>query len=190
VNEFAAVVGPGTIRLERLMPGPVGRVWAYLTDPALRATWLAGGPIELRVGGLVDLVYDHALISSEDVPERFRDFVRGMRQTGRVTRCEPPVLLAFSWGEGPAASEVSFELVAEGTDTRLILTHQRLTSDSDIIDAAGGWHAHVDILEDRVSGGAVRPFWAGHERLEADYQRLLAPQLALGAEGLGQARPA
>jgi uncharacterized protein YndB with AHSA1/START domain len=187
VNEFAVVVGPGAVRLERLMPGPVGRVWAYLTDPALRATWLAGGPMELRVGGLVDLVYDHSLISPEEVPERFRDSVRGMRQTGRVTRCEPPVLLAFSWGEGPAASEVSFELVAEGTGTRLILTHQRLASDSDIIDAAGGWHAHVDILEDRVSGHAPRPFWATHEQLEADYQRLLPPQLALGAEGVGPA---
>jgi uncharacterized protein YndB with AHSA1/START domain len=186
VNEFAVIAGPGAIRLERLMPGPVGRVWAYLTDPALRATWLAGGPMELRVGGLVDLVYDHALISSEEVPERFRDFVHGRRQTGHVTRCEPPVLLAFSWGEGRAASEVSFELVAEGTDTRLILTHQRLTSDSDVIDAAGRWHAHVDLLQDRVSGAAaVRPFWATRERLEADYQRLFAPQLALGPEDLG-----
>jgi hypothetical protein len=81
---------------------------------------------------------------------------------------------------------VSFELVAAGTDTRLILTHQRLASDSDIIDAAGGWHAHVDILQDRVSGAAaVRPFWATRERLEADYQRLFAPQLALGPEDLG-----
>jgi hypothetical protein len=166
--------------------------------------------MELRVGGLVDLVYDHALISSEEVPERFRQFVRSMRQTGHVTRCEPPDLLAFSWGEGlaasswgkgpavsswgkgpaassaassssslgegPAGSEVSFELVAAGTDTRLILTHQRLASDSDVIDAAGGWHAHVDILQDRVSGAAaVRPFWATRERLEADYQRLFAP---------------
>jgi hypothetical protein len=130
VAEFAVVVGPGTVRLERLLPGPVGRVWAYLTDPALRATWLAGGPMELRVGGLVDLVYDHALISSE------------------------------------------------GPKTRLILTRQRLASDGDVIDAATGWHAHVDILEDRVSGRTPRLFWATHERLEEDYRRRLPPQLA------------
>jgi hypothetical protein len=51
-------------------------------------------------------------------------------------------------------------------------------SDGDVIDAATGWHAHVDILEDRVSGRTPRLFWATHERLEEDYRRRLPPQLA------------
>ena len=34
---------PGTVRLERLLPGPIERVWAYLTESAKRATWFAAG---------------------------------------------------------------------------------------------------------------------------------------------------
>ena len=31
------VVEPGTVKLERLLPGPVERVWAYITEPGKRA---------------------------------------------------------------------------------------------------------------------------------------------------------
>ena len=30
-RESAAFVEPGTVKMERLLPGPVERVWAYLT---------------------------------------------------------------------------------------------------------------------------------------------------------------
>ena len=43
-------------RLERLLPGPIERVWAYVTESDKRATWLAGGEMELRVGGKVHAV--------------------------------------------------------------------------------------------------------------------------------------
>ena len=42
---------PGEIRIMRTLPGPIERVWTYLTDPAKRAKWFAGGPMELRAGG-------------------------------------------------------------------------------------------------------------------------------------------
>ena len=32
MNAPVTLVEPGTVRLERLLPGPVERVWAYLTD--------------------------------------------------------------------------------------------------------------------------------------------------------------
>jgi uncharacterized protein YndB with AHSA1/START domain len=44
-------VKPSTVRIERLLPGPVERVWAYLTESTKRATWLAAGEFDLRVGG-------------------------------------------------------------------------------------------------------------------------------------------
>lgn len=173
MSEYAAVPEPGAVRLDRILPGPIERVWAYLTDPGLRSTWFAGGAMELRVGGAVDLHYDHTLISDEPIPERFRATVVGQRQTGRITRCEPPRLLSFIWGTGPTASEVSFELFPSGSDTRLVLTHRRLPGEEEMVGAAGGWHAHVDVLHDRLHGGPVRPFWAAHGRLEQEYQRLL-----------------
>jgi len=30
------------------LPGPIERVWEYLTDPDKRARWFAGGPMEPR----------------------------------------------------------------------------------------------------------------------------------------------
>ncbi len=36
-----ALTHPESVRFERLLPGPVERVWDYLTRPDLRRTWLA-----------------------------------------------------------------------------------------------------------------------------------------------------
>jgi hypothetical protein len=58
MNESATLIAPATMRLERLLPGPVERVWAYLTESEKRATWLCGGEFELRVGGRVRLEFD------------------------------------------------------------------------------------------------------------------------------------
>ena len=53
MNQHSTYVEPGTMKLERLLPGPVERIWAYLVDPDKRAAWLAGGSFDLRVGGKV-----------------------------------------------------------------------------------------------------------------------------------------
>ena len=50
MTERATLVKPSTIRFERLLPGPVERVWAYLVESTKRATWLAAGEFDLRVG--------------------------------------------------------------------------------------------------------------------------------------------
>jgi hypothetical protein len=46
--------GPGELRIERWLPGPAERIWAYLTDSEKRGAWLAPGEMELRVGGRVE----------------------------------------------------------------------------------------------------------------------------------------
>ena len=33
----ATLIEPGTVKMERLLPGPVERVWAYLTESKKRA---------------------------------------------------------------------------------------------------------------------------------------------------------
>ena len=33
------LVEPTTLEIQRLLPGPIERVWAYLTDDALRRQW-------------------------------------------------------------------------------------------------------------------------------------------------------
>ena len=65
MNDFGSTTEQGTVRLERLLPGPIERVWAYLTESDKRATWFAAGVFELRVGGKADLHFDPANLSAE-----------------------------------------------------------------------------------------------------------------------------
>ena len=40
-----------------LLPGPVERVWAYLTDSDLRSKWRASGQMEMKVGAPFEFVW-------------------------------------------------------------------------------------------------------------------------------------
>ena len=60
MNRPVTLIEPGTVKLERLLPGPVERVWAYITESDKRAKWICGGEWDLRVGGKVILKWDHA----------------------------------------------------------------------------------------------------------------------------------
>ena len=46
---------PTTLTVERTLPGPIERVWAYLTEPDKRARWLGGGALGQFVGGAVEI---------------------------------------------------------------------------------------------------------------------------------------
>ena len=54
---FAALTEPATLRLERLLPGSIDRVWAFLTESDLRRQWMAEGVMDMRVGGTANLVW-------------------------------------------------------------------------------------------------------------------------------------
>ena len=43
MSHYGERIGKTTVRFERLLPGPIERVWEYLTDSDRRATWLAAG---------------------------------------------------------------------------------------------------------------------------------------------------
>ena len=162
----------GTVRLERLLPGPIERVWAYLTESDKRATWFAGGVFDLRVGGKADLHFDHDNISSEKrPPDRPKDGKSDF--PGKITRVEPPRLLAYTFGATNPESEVTFELEPRGKDVLLVVTHRRLANRTTMINVAGGWDAHVGILEDRLNGVEPRPFWTTHAKLKREYEARL-----------------
>ena len=97
MHDYATRIAPDAVRLERLLPGPIERVWAFLTESDQRARWLAAGDMELRSGGKVELHFDHDNISPEPTPAKYRDMP--MSFTGKVLRCEPPRLLEFTWME-------------------------------------------------------------------------------------------
>ena len=50
MNDYGVLTAPDTLHIERLLPGPIERVWQYLTDSDKRATWLAAGNVEQQIG--------------------------------------------------------------------------------------------------------------------------------------------
>lgn len=178
MNEYGVVLESGAVRFERLLPGPIERVWAYLTQSEKRRTWLASGELEPRVGGTVDLLFKHSEITSERPPERYREMNdKGWPSRGTVTRYEPMRALAMTWpGEGEATSEVTFELTPEGDKVRLVLTHRKLPNTAEMANVSSGWHVHLGLLEDRLAGAPPRGFWSRIEGLEAEYARRFGGQ--------------
>lgn len=174
MSEYGVFSDRQSIRFERVLPGPIERVWAYITESEKRATWLARGPMDLRVGGEVALTWHHSELSAEkQAPPHYQKY-EGCSLVGRVTRCEPPRLLSFTWPEESGhESEVSFELTPRGNDVVLVLAHRRLSDVKTLLSISGGWHTHVDILVDQLNGREPRPFWTTHERLAAEYKERL-----------------
>ena len=132
-----------------------------------------GGPTDLEVGGAVCMTMNHDRLSDGEVPtpERFQPYL-GNSWEERITRIDPPHLLAFTWESGEAG-EVVFELTAEGDRTRLVLTHSGLRGRADAANFGGGWHSHLAALERRLRGDAVPDFWAIHAESEALVERRL-----------------
>lgn len=174
MSEYGVVTQPDTIRFERVLPGPIERLWAYLTESDKRATWLASGGMELRAGGMVELAFRNADLGPEAPPERFRRQARAVTMHGRVLRCEPPRLLIFTWGsEAGEPSEVTFELSPRGDDVLLVLTHRRLGERTALISVASGWHTHLAVLEGQLDRRAPQPFWSTLARVEEHYEQIL-----------------
>jgi len=173
VKTPSTLIAPGTVRLERLLPGPVERVWAYLTESKKRATWLAAGEFDLRVGGKIRLEFDNSKLPNErPLPEKYRAKGTG-KFDGVITRLEPMRVLAYTWKWDSGDSEVTYELSPRGKDVLLTLVHKNLKPRDLVVGVMGGWDVHTGILEDILKGVAPRPFWATHDRVQKDY----APQV-------------
>ncbi len=173
MNRPVTLIEPGTVKLERLLPGPIDRVWAYLTESDKRAKWLAAGEFELRLGGRIELVFDHAQLSSEkESPEKYKD--RKLRTfQGVITRLEPPRVLAHTWTWNGGDTEVTYELAERGKQVLLMIVHRRLGDKALVASVMGGWDVHTGILEDVLQGVEPRPFWTTHARLEQQYAATL-----------------
>ena len=173
MGEFGESINQDTVRIERLLPGPIERVWTYLTDSEKRGTWLAKGEMDLRVGGKVELNFLHSSLTPhvEPTPERFKEMECGAGFEGTITKLDPPRLLAFTWGG--ETSEVTFELTPQESKVLLVITHTRLRGPGEKTLVATGWHTHLGILEDNLCGQTPRPFWSTFETVEIEYKKRL-----------------
>lgn len=153
MTDFATIPDRSTLILVRHLPGPIERVWAYLTDPKFLVKWLSGGTVADTVGGEVS-------------------FEMGAR--GRVTAIDPPHLLEYTWNEedasvGPVVdSLVRWELAEEGDRVRLTLKQMHLP-EIEVFAHAAGWHAFLERLSTTVDGREPEPVMELFTRYRADY---------------------
>ena len=172
MTERATLIKPSTIRFERLLPGPIERVWAYLTESKKRATWLAAGEFDLRLGGKIELHFDNSCISDEAAPPGAMGAGKHSA-AGKITRLEPLRVLAHTWSWQDQVTEVTYELTPKGKDV-LLTIHHRLPDEPGVkIAVGGGWAVHTGILADRLNGAKPRPFFSTHARLMKEFEAQL-----------------
>jgi uncharacterized protein YndB with AHSA1/START domain len=148
MNEEGQIIKGTAVRFERLLPGPIERVWEHLTSSDHLPEWFGGVGmkyvIEPRVGGSVSLANDH---------------IRGV-----VTQWEPPRLLVYTWNVfSPGETEsrfpesyVTFQLQPQGNDVLLTLTHLPVLEGFER-QTMMGWHTFLDLLFDLLRGRKPEP---------------------------------
>ena len=132
------------VRFERLLPGPIERVWEFLVDPVRLPGWFGDAIIEPRAGGTVRIMGGH---------------IRGV-----VTQWIPPRRLTYTWNVFDPAdvesaypeSYVSFELEPRGDEVLLVLTHLPVLERFEKRNAMG-WHTFLDMLAAALRGEPQKP---------------------------------
>lgn len=169
-DAFGVLTEPATLTIQRVLPGPIHRVWAYLTHSDLRRQWLAAGDMEMTEGANFELVWRNDELTKP--PGKRPDGLDGRHQMEcTITALDPPHKLGFTWGR---SGGVVFELSEQGEHVVLTVTHHRLPDQATLLSVSAGWHMHLDVLVARVSGTEPEPFWDGIARLRAEYTRRLS----------------
>ncbi|MHA4835291.1 SRPBCC family protein [Sphingopyxis sp. MSC1_008] len=168
-EEYGVLAEPATLTITRLLPGPVERVWSYLTDGELRRRWLAAGAMEAMVGAPVELVWRNDELTDPPGarPEGFGD---EHRMTCEVLAIDAPHMLAISWG---STGGVTFTLAEKGDEVLLTIVHSRVEDPSVLLNVSAGWHSHVDVLEAKLRGTTPVPHWDNFSQLRGVYTERL-----------------
>lgn len=135
-GEVTATADALQVVFHRHYRAPIEKVWAALTTPERLADWFAVAEVDLRVGGTIRLDWN------------------GLHQAEvRITICDPPRRLAWTWDLGGRDTLVRFDLTPEASGSLLTLTHSGLSPRGG--PGAGvraGWHAHLEALPDALEG--------------------------------------
>lgn len=162
---YGSLTEPATLTLQRLLPGPIERIWAYLTESGRRRQWLAAGDMELVPGAPFELVWRNDELTD---PPGIRPAGFGAEHSmqSRILEAEPPYRLSFTFG---VHGEVTFLLEQQESDVLLTIIHRLVPDRATLLKVSAGWHAHLDVLVARASGQDPAPFWDNWTRLQTQY---------------------
>ena len=140
------MIEPATLKIQRILPGPIERVWAYLTDSDLRRQWLAAGQMGTSAGAEFELTWRNDELT--DPPGARPDgFSKEHSMQSRIVEFDPPRKLVFTWS---GTGDVSFEIEPFGKEEVLLtVTHRRIDQHDRAEACDRGWHAHLDLLASR-----------------------------------------
>lgn len=164
---YGTISEDATLTIRRSLPGPIERVWAYLTESQLRRQWLAAGEMSLRAGAPFQLTWRNDELTRPS-GQRPAGFGEEHQMESQIIEVDPPHKLVFAWSN---SGQVSIELEADGDQVLLTLIHRRLPNRNMTLMVGAGWHAHLDILVARVRGAEPPPFWDGWTQLRQEYER-------------------
>lgn len=168
IDEFGMLSNGATLVFQRWLPGPVERIWTYLTDSDFRQKWLAAGDMDLAPGAPLELVWRNDALSDAGDP-RPDEFAEEKRMASHVIAADPMRMLTIAWGKG----DVTFELMEKEGRILLTLTHRGLNDPGLRTMIAAGWHMHLDILLARLLGRKGLSFWSGWKGLRQAYEARL-----------------
>jgi uncharacterized protein YndB with AHSA1/START domain len=171
LNAYGQLIEPTSLKIERLLPGPIERIWSFLTDSELRSRWMAAGEMEMKVGAEFEFVWRNDTLSKAPAPDRPAGFSEEMRMKSRITELDPPHKISFTWA---GSGDVTVTLTPKGKDVLLTVVHRRLPDRDTLIMVAAGWHEHLEFLQ-AVASDKPLPgsFWTGWTQLKAEYDRRL-----------------
>lgn len=151
--------GGRALRFERLFPGPIERVWDWLTKPELVELWFTQQRIEPWVGGKVE-----------------GSFGAGDAWTATVTDWSPPHRLGW---RDPQGAQTLWELTSEGDLVRTVFVQSGLPPHAGV---GSGWHAYFDALQERMAGREPPGHGALWTRVQAEYEARFARAAEFGPE--------
>ncbi len=179
MDAYGQMIDKNTVVFERLLPGPIEKVFSYLWDGEKRGQWFCSGAMPTVPGERFTMFFKHSELSPNKSvpPEKMKEMdEKGHSSANTLIAYEPPHRLAFTFAEthlkGP--TEVEFLLKAEGDKVRLTLTHRKVPDRDFALGISGGWHSHLEILEYRLKGEAPPAFWDVWRKYDAIYPKRYA----------------
>ena len=141
-----------SLRLQRVLPASVWRVFEVWTRPELMAQWFLVDPgwkgkaaVDLRVGGKYRVEMDRG---DGTIFVAF----------GEYLEIVPPRRLVFTWSSAVPAvsgSVVTVEIEPRGEDTQLTLTHDLLPDTDEGRAHAIGWEGTLGCLHSHLTGNVA-----------------------------------